>query len=302
MTINQLRYVIAIAKASSMSEASSKLYISQPALSASIAELEEEVGISIFERNNRGVKLTDDGAEFLVYAKQVVGQYSLMEDRYLAKEHLYDHFSVSAQHFDFGVQAFTDTVKHFGPDAYRFSIRETMTHEVLEHVRDRVSEIGIVSYSKDNRAVLVKLLREYKLDFQPLRVCDAYVYVWDNHEFAGRKEISLEELQDYPFISFEQNNESDFYLSEEALGNYSFSKMIKSSDRATSMELIAQLNGYSIGSGMLAGEDKKLKGLVAIRLKEEDPLTIGYLTRTGSELSEYAKYYIETLNQLSGNK
>ena len=295
MNINQLKYVLEIAGSSSMREASTKLYVSQPALSASIRELEEELGILIFERTNKGISLTDAGREFLTYAKKAVGQYEVLEERYLSKDSGKEHFSVSTQHYNFAIKAFTDVIREMGPERYIFSIHETKTKEVLEDVRSMKSEVGIVSFSGSNEALIKKFFRDYQLDFTPLMKRDTYVYVWKDHPFAGRDEISIKEMEDYPCISFDQSDDSNFYLTEEAMADYAFEKMIKSDDRATSMEIIAELHGYSIGSGMLSGTDVILQGLTAIKLKEEDPLTIGYITRKGSTFSEYGRKYIEEL-------
>ena len=295
MNINQLKYVLEVASSSSMREASTKLFVSQPALSASINELEEELGILIFERTNKGISLTDAGREFLSYAKKAVGQYEVLEERYLSRDSGKEHFSVSTQHFNFPIKAFTDVIREMKPDKYIFSIHETKTREVLEDVRSLKSEVGIVSFSGSNEALIKKFFRDYQLDFTPLMKRDTYVYVWKGHPLAEREEISIEEMEDYPFISFDQSDDSNFYLTEEAMADHDFDKMIKSDDRATSMEIIAELGGYSIGSGMLSGDDVILQGLVGIKLKEEDPLTIGYITRKGSTLSEYGRKYIEEL-------
>ena len=166
---------------------------------------------------------------------------------------------------------------------------------MLEDVLCMKSEVGVVSFSGTNEGVIKKLFKEYQLEFVPLMRKETYCYVWKNHKFAGRKEISLEELKDYPCISFDQSDDSNFYLNEEAMADYEFEKMIKSDDRATTMELIADLGGYSVGSGMLSEDDALLQGLVSIKLKEEDPLTIGYITRRGSTLSKYGEVYVEEL-------
>ena len=295
MNINQLKYVLEIAASSSMREASTKLYISQPALSASIRELEEELGILIFERTNKGISLTDAGREFLSYAKKTVGQYEILEERYLNKDNDKEHFSVSTQHYNFAIKAFTELIKEMDPDKFVFSIHETKTKEVLEDVRTLKSEVGIISFSGSNEAVIKKIFRDYQLDFTPLMRKETYVYVWKNHPFAGKNEISINEMQKYPCIAFDQSDDSNFYLTEEAMADYSFNKMIKSDDRATTMEIIAGLEGYSIGSGMLSESDAILKGLVAIKLKEEDPLTIGYITGKGNAMSVYGKAYIDKL-------
>jgi len=295
MNINQLKYVLAVAASSSMREASTKLYVSQPALSASIRELEEEIGILLFERTNKGISLTDAGREFLSYAKKVAQQYEILEERYLSRDSDKERFSVSTQHYNFAIKAFTNVIRKTNPDKFIFSIHETKTKEVLEDVRNLKSEVGIVSFSGSNEALIKKLLRDYLLDFTPLMRRETYVYVWKTHPFAEKNEISIDEMLDYPCVSFDQSDDSNFYLTEEAMADYTFHKMIKSDDRATSMEIIAELNAYSIGSGMLTGADAILQGLVAIKMKEEDPITIGYITRKGSTLSLYGKRYVAEL-------
>ena len=295
MNINQLKYVLEVAGSTSMREASTKLYVTQPALSASIRELEEELGILLFERTNKGMTLTEEGREFINYAKKAVGQYEILEDRYLSKDSGKERFSVSTQHYNFAIKAFTDVIRKMQPEKYVFSIHETKTKEVLDDVSSLKSEVGILSFSGSNESVLKKLFRDYSLEFTPLMRRETYVYVWKDHELAGRKEISIEEMRDYPCISFDQSSDSRVYLTEEAMADYSFDKMIKSDDRATSMEMIAALGGYAIGSGMLSGEDAILQGLTAIKLKEEDPLIIGYITRKGRIISQYGEAYIAEL-------
>lgn len=295
MNVNQLKYALTIANSSSMREAATKLFVSQPALSGSIMDLENELGIQIFERSNKGIVVTDAGDEFLTYAKKVIGQYEILEERYLTQGKEKERFSVSTQHFNFAIRSFSNVICRFQPEKYAFSIHETKTREVLENVRDLKSEVGVVSYSEGNEKVLKKLLREFQLEFIPLMRRDTFAYVWKGHPFADRKEISLEELRDYPCIAFDQTDDSNFYLTEEAMADYDFDKLIKSDDRATTMELIASLQGYSVGSGMLTEDDAILKGMVSIKLKEEDPLTIGYITRKGSRLSKYGKAYVEEL-------
>ena len=297
MNINQIRYFLKVAESSSMREAATGLYVSQPALSASIRELEEELGILIFERTNKGISLTEDGREFLSYAKKVVAQYEVLEDSYISVGRDKEQFSVSTQHYNFAIKSFTEVIKQFEPEKFLFSIHETRTNEVLENVRDFKSEIGIVSYSGANEALIKKLIREYQLEFTPLMRRETYIYFWKNHKLAKRKTISLEELKTYPCISFDQSDDSNFYLTEEAMADYDYDKMIKSDDRATTMELIATLGGYSIGSGMLSGDDAILKGLVSVKLKEEDPLTIGYIVRRGSSLSKYGEAYISEIEK-----
>lgn len=295
MTILQLKYVIAIASSKSFREAASRLFVSQPALSSTIRELEEELNIHLFERTNKGIRLTDPGKEFLAYAKEAVSQYELIEDRYLDRDLDKKHFSVSMQHYVFAVHAFINVVKEYDNGKYTFAVHETRTDEVLSNVRSLDSEVGVVAFSKTNEKVMRKLFREYQLEFTPLITRETFVYVWKTHPLASAQALSLEDLKDYPCISFDQSSENDFYLTEEALGDYAFEKLIKTNDRATSAELMAAMNGYSIGTGVMTESLALKRDFVTIKLKEEDPLTIGYIVRANHKLSEIGQRYIDEL-------
>lgn len=295
MTFLQLKYVIATANSGSFREAARRLFVSQPALSSTIRELEEELDIQLFERTNKGIRVTEQGNEFLIYAKEAVSQYELIEDRYLNRDNDKKHFSVSMQHYVFAVHAFVSVVKEFDRKKYVYSVHETRTDEVLNNVKNLKSEIGVISYSNSNEKVMKKLFREYQLKFIPLIIRNTYVYVWREHPLAGKKELSLDELGEYPCVSFDQSSESDFYLSEEALGDYDFNKLIKSTDRATTAELMSALNGYSIGTGNMIDSMALKDGFVTIKLKEEDPLTIGYIIKEKHTLSDIGEKYIEEL-------
>lgn len=297
MTILQLKYVIALAASTSMREAASGLFISQPALSSTIRELENELNIQIFERTNKGISITENGREFLVYAKQAVSQYELIEDRYIVKDKDKKNFSVSMQHYVFAVHAFVDTVKEFDVSKYVYSVHETKTDEVLRNVKNLKSEVGVISYDNNNEKIMKKLFREYQLQFVELMKRDTYVYMWKSHPLAKNSELSLNDLEEYPCVSFDQNSESEFYLSEEALGNYDFSKLIKTNDRASSAELMVALNGYSIGTGNMIDSMALKEGFTSIKLKEEDPLTIGYIIRNNHTLSDIGARYIMELEK-----
>ncbi|MBQ2512660.1 MAG: LysR family transcriptional regulator [Clostridia bacterium] len=295
MNITQLKYVLEVAGSPSMREASTKLFVTQPALSASIRELEDELGIVIFERTNKGITLTDDGREFITYAKKAVGQYMILEDRYMSRGGGKEKFSVSAQHYNFAIRAFTALIKKTAPGRYDFSFRETKTKEVLDDVADLRSEVGIISFSGSNEGLLKKLFRDLQLEFVPLMKRDTYIYVWKDHPLAGEKMLSLDDMKGWPCVSFDQSGDGNFYITEEAMADYPFDRTIRSGDRATTMEIIAELGGFSVGSGMLAEKGSVLSGMVAIKMKEDDPLTIGYITRVGRALSHYGEEYVKEL-------
>lgn len=294
MTLTQLRYVIEVANSSSMNEAARNLFISQPSLSSSVKDLEEEVGLELFKRTNRGISMTPEGEEFIGYARQVVEQYQLIEARFISKEQIRKKFSVSMQHYSFAVNAFVEMVKQFGMDEYEFAIHETKTYEVIEDVRNFRSEIGILYINDFNRKVLTKLFHESGLEFHEILECGIYVYMWKGHPLADSELLTLEELADYPCLTFEQGNYNSFYFAEEVLSTYDYKQFIKANDRATMHNLMVGLNGYTLCSGILC---EKLNGseFCAVKLKSDERMTIGYLVRKGVAISPLGKKYLEEI-------
>lgn len=296
MTLLQLKYVITVADTGSMNEGARMLFISQPSLSASIKDLEEEIGIELFKRTNRGVAVTPEGKEFLGYARQVVEQYSLLEDRYIHKTRSKKKFGVSMQHYTFAVKAFVEMVKEFGMEEYEFSIHETRTYDVIEDVKSFKSELGILYLSAFNEKVLQKLLAERNLEFAELFSCKTYVYMWKGNPLAGREVLSMEDLREYPCLSFEQGDNNSFYFAEEVLSTYAYKQIIKASDRATLLNLMVGLNAYTLCSGIICEE---LNGgdYRAVPLDSDEVMRIGYICRKGMTLSPLGKKYLEELQK-----
>ncbi len=296
MTLTQLKYVITVAEAKSMNEGAKQLFISQPSLSSAIKELEEEIGIEVFRRSNKGVFVTPAGEEFVGYARQVVEQYKLIETKYIEKTNVKKKFGVSTQHYTFAVNAFVEMVKQFGMDEYEFAIHETKTHEVIEDVKNFKSEIGILYINEFNRKVLNKLFTEYGLEFHPILDCRIYVYMWKGHPLAACERVTLEDLENYPCLSFEQGNNNSFYFAEEVLSTYHYKQLIKANDRATLLNLMVGLNGYTLCSGIIC-EDLNGSDYCAVRLDSEEIMTIGYLSRKGAAISSLGQKYIEELSK-----
>ena len=296
MTLAQLRYAITVAGASSMNEAARKLFISQPSLSAAIKELEEEVGVELFKRTNRGISVTLEGEEFIGYARQVVEQYNLIESKYILKEDTKKKFGVSIQHYTFAVKAFVEMVKQFGMDEYEFEIHETKTYDVIEDVKNCKSEIGILYLNDFNKKVLTKLFHESAVEFHELLKCHIYVYLWKGHPLASKEEITLEELEEYPCLSFDQGHNNSFYFAEEVLSTYDYKRLIKANDRATFLNLMIGLNGYTLCSGIMC-EELNGSDYCAIKLKSDEIMTIGYIARKGVQVSPLGKKYLEEISK-----
>lgn len=296
MTLVQLKYAITVAGENSLNDAAKKLFISQPSLSAAIHSLEKEIGIELFMRSQSGIRITPAGEEFIGYARQVVEQYNLLDAKYISNTAAKKKFSVSTQHYTFAVKAFAELVKQFGMDEYEFAVHETKTYEVIEDVKNYRSEIGILYINDFNRKVLTKLFDEYGLEFHALMVCGIYVYMWKGHPLAEEKEITLEQLKEYPCLSFEQGERNSFYFAEEVLSTYQYKRLIKGNDRATLLNLMVELNGYTLCSGIIC-EELNGSEYCAVRLKSDEKMTIGYLAKKGAVISPLGQKYLEEISK-----
>lgn len=299
MTLMQLRYIITIAETGSLNKAADLLYITQPSLTNAVKELEKEFGITIFNRSGKGVTLTNDGSEFLLYAKQIYGQYESVLEKYGKGGSYKKKFGVSTQHYSFAVKAFVDMVKEFDMSKYEFAIRETRTAEVISDVSTMKSEIGVLYLCDFNRKSMLKLLSSANLEFHHLIDCQAYVYLWKNHPLAKEESISFAQLDGYPCLSFEQGENGSFYFSEEILSTNEYSRIIKANDRATVLNLMVGLNGYTLCSGIIC-EELNGSDYIAVPFKDDEQnqnsvMEIGYVTRKNATLSKMGELYVFSL-------
>ena len=294
MTLQQLKYVIEVAKAKSISEAAKKLFISQPSLTNAIKELEKEMNITIFLRTNKGILISKEGEIFLGCARQVLEQAYLLEEKYLKQRK--QQFCVSTQHYSFAVNAFVDIIKEYGHDEYDFSLRETQTYEIIEDVTRMKSEIGVLYINDFNKLVIQKILKEHNLIFHSLIVVKPHIFISSKNPLAKKKKVTMEELRLYPYLSFEQGEHNSFYYSEEIFSSVVRYKNIRVRDRATLFNLLIGLNGYTVCSGII-DENLNGKDIVAVALDKEGEMNIGYITRKDSLTSDLANAYIEALKQ-----
>lgn len=301
MTLQQLNYVITISECGSLNKAAEILYVAQPSLTGAVKELEKELGITIFNRSGRGVTLTNDGTEFLLYARQVYAQYKELLEKYGKAGNLKKKFGVSTQHYSFAVKAFVEMVKTFDTSKYEFAIRETKTKEVIDDVSTMRSEIGILYLSDFNRKALLKILSSQQLEFHSIIHCKPYVYLWKGHPLAKQKSITLPELQQYPCLSFEQGESSSFYYAEEILSTCEYPRIIKANDRATMLNLMIGLNGYTLCSGIICeelnGDDYLAVPFEAEDKAVDDTMEIGYIIRKNTLLSKMGRLYIDEIKK-----
>lgn len=298
MTLQQLKYIIKVVECGSITEAARQLFISQPSLSAAVKELETEFGIEIFYRTSKGISLSSDGVEFLSYARQITEQTELLEQRYTDKKPSKQLCSVSTQHYAFAVNAFVNLIASMKADEYELTLRETRTYEIIEDVANLRSEVGILYLSEFNEKVLLKLLKENHLSFMPIFEAEPHVFISSGHPLAKQESLSLEELDEYPFLAFEQGTYNSFYFAEEILSTIPRKKTIHVSDRATLFNLLIGINGYTICTGVL---NRNLNGdnIVSVRLETEERMRVGYIFNKKIPLGTSSLKYIDELKKLA---
>lgn len=296
MTLQQLRYIIIVAEKGSINEAAKYLYISQPSLSNSIKELEEELGFPIFIRTNRGVTLSHKGMEFLGYARQVITQADLLEEKYIKKTKQIKSFCASSQHYPFVSHAFVELVKEYEEDDYNFTLSETTTYEVIENVKTLYSEIGILYLSKYNEAVIRKILTENNLIFEELVRAKPHVFLYKEHPLAKEELIDLEDLREYPKISFNQGMYNAFYYSEEVFSNLPVERSINVSDRAAVVNFMMGLNAYTFSSGIFP-EYLHDQDIISIPVSADEEIIIGTIVHEDVTLSSIGEKFYEILKE-----
>ncbi|GAX47247.1 LysR family transcriptional regulator [Lactococcus reticulitermitis] len=294
MRIQQLKYIIKIVETGSMNEASKHLFVTQPSLSNAVRELEEEMGIKIFTRSTRGITLTSDGAEFLSYARQIVEQTELLEERYKYKHEKKELFAVSAQHYAFVVESFASILRENDMRNYELILRETRTHEVIADVRDFRSEIGVLYLNDFNRDVLTKLFLDNNLEFTPLFQTVPHVFISKHHPLANQTSVTIDEMAAFPYLSYEQGERNSFYFSEEILSTARHDKSIVVSDRATLFNLLIGLDGYTISTGIL-NSDLNGDDIVSVPLQVDEQIEIGYICHKKGLLSELGQRFLKEL-------
>ncbi len=296
MKLQQLVYAVNVAECGSVTEAARRLYVSQPSVTSSIRDLEREMGVHIFDRTNKGVVVTEEGETFLGYARQVLEQAELLEGKYKKATMRVPHFSVSCQHYSFAVNAFVDVIREFDAERYDFTLREEQTHEIIEDVAHMKSELGVLYLSARNREVIGKMLAANELAFEPLFRAEPHVFVCSEHPLADRASVTIDDMADYPFLSYEQGSYNSFYYSEELTSTLDRRKNIRVRDRATLFNLLIGLDGYTVCSGVISAE---LNGpsIVSVPLSIDEYMEVGLVSRKGTQRSIYGAAYIEAIKR-----
>ncbi|MDF2504318.1 MULTISPECIES: LysR family transcriptional regulator [Clostridium] len=297
MTLQQLKYAIEVSNCGSMNEAAKRLFISQPSLSNAIKDLEGEIGITIFDRNNRGISISLEGVEFLGYARQIIEQTELLENHYKGIKLKPVHFSVSTQHYAFVVDAFVRFMKQLNTEQYEFNLKETKTYEIIDDVRTLHSDVGILYINDSNSKVLNKVFSDSNLKFTPLFNTNPHIFISVKHPLADRESVTIKDIEPFPCIKFEQGENNSLHFSEEMINLSETAKTIRVNDRATLSNLLIGTDSYTVGTGVVVSD---LNGdeIKSIPLDSNEIFTVGWIAHKDIKLSKIATGFIDILNDI----
>lgn len=294
MTIQQCKYAVKVAQEGSFNEAAIKLFTSQASLSEAVKNLEQELGIVIFERSNKGVNLTREGSEFIHYAASIVSQAEMISERYKAKEEL-KHLCIATQHYDFVAEVFTRFVNSIKNRRFTLTLQETKTYEVIESVKNSASDLGIIAIKQSEEQLMKRYLSKNKLDFKMLIETKPHIFVRKDHELAGETRVSCNDLLDFPYVFYEQGENSAALFFEE-LADFNLSgNNVKINDRATLMNLLLSTDCYTVGTGIMTSELNN-GNVVSVPLETEERYIIGYIKQKNVERTGEACEFIDMLN------
>ncbi len=295
MTLQQLKYADAVASCGSISEAARKCFVTQPTLTEAVRALEEELRIAIFTRSSKGVSVTREGEEFLASARQILDDAARISEKYTGKAVRRPQFAVSCQHYAFAVEAFMEVVKANEAESYDFTLRETVTSEIIDDIARHRSEVGLLYLSRRNERAIMKILRKEELVFEELFEARPHVFLSRRHPLAKKKIIRPAELDDYPYLTYEQGADNALYFAEEVMPAIDRKKNIRVRDRATMTNLVLGLNGFTVASGAYAKAYNQ--AIVSIPLKMDDSIRVGLVRRGGIPLSAAGEAFVAAVRR-----
>jgi len=297
MTIQQCKYVLEILKMGSFNEAAKTLFIAQSSLSAAVKSLETELDIKIFERSNNGVYLTNDGAEFVRYASQIVEQNNYILAKYKS-EKTCPKLYIATQHYDFVADIFGKMINSIADDSYKISLKETQTYDVINEVEKGYSDIGIIALKNTDYDIMKRILVNKKLNFNLILKARPHVFVRHGHPISKHNILTYTTLKDYPFVSYEQRKHNSSFFTEEIMEDSNVERHIEISDRASLMNVLLTTDSYTIGTGIMPSNLNQGK-IVSVPLESASYYNIGYILHDDRKYSDLTECFIEMLKGIA---
>ncbi|MTK63942.1 MAG: LysR family transcriptional regulator [Methanobacterium sp.] len=294
MTLQQFRYIVEISKHNSISKAASALYVTQPSISKAVREMENDLGITILDRTNKGVVFTKEGTELLFYAKMLLEQAESVAYHFNKQKTMdLTKFSISSQHYGFAIEAVANLMNYFAERKYELTIREGKTTEVIEDVCASRSILGILSLTDLNKGFFERYFTSNSLVFTPLASLKQHVFLRKEHPLANLRSITLEQLKNYPYLTYQQDDVL-LHFAEEAINVDNIGKLVYLKDRGTMNDLLSNTDGYNLGTGCIV-DNYINPNIISIPLEGSNLIQVGLVKRKDVFLSEELLLYIDFL-------
>ncbi len=245
MNILHVKYAVEVAKSKSISQAAENLYTTQPNLSRAIRELEENLGITIFKRNSKGMTLTPEGEEFLHYAKSIVTQLDELEELYKDKKHHRQRFSACVPRASYISLAMTEFCKAIETDSpAEIYYKETHSMDAINNVINEDCSLGVIRYEESLNKYFKNIFSEKKLNNETITEFSYVLLMSKDNRLAKQEDILLKDLSEY----IEIVNEDPYAASlprvdmKKSQGFHSVDKRIYVFERASQFSLLESLN------------------------------------------------------------
>ncbi len=299
MTLRQLEYVLMVAKCGSLSKAAGNLFVSQPTLSETIRNLEDELGFPVFSRSHSGMSLSEEGAAFIRDAQKLFDEYNGLESRYGRNRKHIRYFSVSSTHYYFAAIAFARMTAEMDDPFYKVRLLDRAKNIVIADVADEISEVGLLSFTEENRSVTLRELKRQQLEYVVLKKMQPYAYISEDHPLASKEALTIEDLKPYPCARFYQGDDVPVLYGEEFYNVTDCSREIYVTDNFSITVCMRKTQCYSIGCGVVTGEPSVI-GITARPIVNIPETTVIYIHRTKRNLSELAARFIQNCVQTLG--
>ncbi|MDV8114701.1 LysR family transcriptional regulator [Paraclostridium bifermentans] len=302
MKLEQIVYALEIARCGSISKAAKNLLLTQPNLSSSIKNLEDDIGFKIFQRLPRGVSVTTKGTQFLEYAESICKDVENINAIGSNSNSLTPiNFSLSTQSFSYIMDNFLALHSNYNSNITNFKIKHSHYFEVLDDVVRKQADIGIISISNEHMDLWNKLFKSKNIEFNPITSGKLHGYILDSHPLFNKEDLVIEDLFEYPLVTCNHDDYNALYSNDFYKNKLSFKNNILVSDYGALIYTMESVNAATIilkleNSYTKLYFDSSHKGRY-VNIDILPKITLGWIKLIDSPISSIASEFIDLITK-----
>ncbi|WP_270659544.1 LysR family transcriptional regulator [Paraclostridium bifermentans] len=302
MKLEQIVYALEIARCGSISKAAKNLLLTQPNLSSSIKNLEDDIGFKIFQRLPRGVSVTTKGTQFLEYAESICKDLENINAIGSNSNSLTPiNFSLSTQSFSYIMDNFLALHSNYNSNITNFKIKHSHYFEVLDDVVRKQADIGIISISNEHMDLWNKLFKSKNIEFNPITSGKLHGYILDSHPLFNKENLVIEDLFEYPLVTCNHDDYNALYSNDFYKNKLSFKNNILVSDYEALIYTMESVNAATIilkleNSYTKLYFDSSHKGRY-VNIDILPKITLGWIKLIDSPISSIASEFIDLITK-----